>query len=105
MPEHAAEPETRDALAAYLDALGIRGGTYHLFGAHLEDAMVMDRRPEGWVVFYSEREGVFSLTVHDHEADACADLLARLTSTEHVSSSWYLVPLLQPPLTRPSTTG
>jgi hypothetical protein len=55
MPDHAAEPETRDALAAYLEALAIRGGTYHLFGAHLEDAMVMDRRPEGWVVFYSAR--------------------------------------------------
>ena len=38
----------------------------------------------GWVVFYLERGGEFSLTVHDHEADACADLLARLTSDEHV---------------------
>ena len=50
-------PQTRDALAAHLDALGVRKGTYHLFGAHLEDAMVMDQRPEGWVVFYSERGG------------------------------------------------
>jgi hypothetical protein len=27
-------------------------------------------------VFYSERGGEFSLSVHDHEADAYADLLA-----------------------------
>ena len=84
VPNRASTPETRDALAAYLDALGVQVGTYHLFGAHLSDAMVMDRRPEGWAVFYSERGGENSLIVHDHEADACADLLARLTSDDHV---------------------
>lgn len=82
--DHVAEPETREALAAHLGALGVREDSYHLFGAHLDDAMVMDRRPEGWVVFYSERGGEFSLSVHEHEADACADLLARVTSEEHV---------------------
>jgi hypothetical protein len=54
------------------------------FGAHLEDAMVMDRRPEGWVVFYSERGGEYSLTVHSDEASACADMLSRLGSAAHV---------------------
>ena len=44
----------------------------------------MDRRPEGWVVFYSERGGESSLRVHDDEASACADLLARVTGEEHV---------------------
>jgi hypothetical protein len=78
------EPKSRDALADHLDALGVREGTYHLFGAHLNDAVVMDRRPEGWVVFYSERGGEYSLTVHSDEASACADLLARLIRDEHV---------------------
>jgi hypothetical protein len=78
------KPETRDALAARLEALGVREGTYNLFGAHLDDAIVMDRRPEDWVVFYSERGGEYSLTVHDDEASACADLLTRVTREEHV---------------------
>jgi hypothetical protein len=84
MFDHIAEPETREALAARLGALGVRENTYHLFGAHLNDAIVMDRRPEGWVVFYSERGGESLLSVHEHEADGCADLLARVTSDEHV---------------------
>jgi hypothetical protein len=84
MADHRAEPKSRDALADHLDALGVRPGTYHLFGAHLDEAMVMDRRPEGWVVFYSERGGESSPAVHDDEANACADLLARLVREEHV---------------------
>ena len=67
----------------HLQALGVREGAFHL-GAHLEDAMVMDRRPQGWVVFYSERGGEFSLNIHDDEASACADLLERVTGEEHV---------------------
>lgn len=78
------QPASRDELAVHLEALGVREGTYHLFGAHLDDAMVMDRRPEGWVVFYSERGREFTLAVHDHEASACVDLLQRVTGEEHV---------------------
>ena len=84
MTGHRAEPTSRDALADHLDALGVREGTYHLFGAHLDDATVMDRRPEGWVVFHSERGGEHSLAVHSDEASACADLLARLLREELV---------------------
>lgn len=84
MTEHRAVPTSRDALADHLEALGVRQGTYSLFGAHLDDAMVMDRRPEGWVVFYSERAGEYSLTVHNDEASACADLLGRMIREEHV---------------------
>jgi len=79
-----APTQSRDALAAHLESLGVREGTYNLFGAHLEDAMVMDRRPEGWVVFYSERGGEYSLTVHSDEASACADMLSRLGSEAHL---------------------
>lgn len=77
-------PESREALAAQLEALGVREGTYHLLGAHLEDAMVMDKRDEGWVVFYSERGSEHSLKVHGDEASACGDLLARVCSEDHV---------------------
>lgn len=79
-----AGPTSREALAAHLHEIGVREGTYHLFGAHLNDAIVMDRRPEGWVVFYSERGGESSLAVHGDEASACADLHARVTGEEHV---------------------
>ncbi len=84
MTDDVAAPQSRDALAVHLEALGVREGAYHLFGEHLEDAMVMDERPEGWVVFYSERGGENSLTVHGDEASACADMLARLGSETHV---------------------
>ena len=84
MTDDPAAAQSRDALAAQPEALGVRGGTYHLFGAHLEDAVVMDRRPEGWVVFYSEHGGESSLRVHGHEASACADMLSRLGSEAHV---------------------
>ena len=36
MTEGLGAPDTRDALAAHLDALGVREGTCHLFGAHVE---------------------------------------------------------------------
>ena len=61
MPEHVGDPQTRAALAAHLNALGVRENSYHLFGAHADDAIVMDNRPEGWVVFYCERGGEFEL--------------------------------------------
>lgn len=75
---------TRNELAAYLHDIGVNTNAYHLFGAHLDEAFVLDRRPEGWTVFYSERGGENVLSVHRDEADACRDLLARLTKNEHV---------------------
>lgn len=80
----AAIPRSRTALADHLNELGIREDTYHLYGTHLGDAIVMDHRPEGWVVFYSERGGESALRLHSTEADACADLLDRLVRDEHV---------------------
>ena len=38
-----------------LDYLGVRSDTYHLFGAHREEAMMLDHRPEGWMGLHSER--------------------------------------------------
>ncbi len=84
MDDGAAIPRTRTALADHLSKLGVSDNSYHLYGAHLEDAIVMDHRPEGWVVFYSERGGESALKVHRTEADACADLLDRRTRDDHV---------------------
>ena len=84
MDDGAAIPRTRTALAAHLVELGVSENSYHLYGAHLDDAIVMDQRPEGWVVFYSERGGESALTVHRTEAEACADLLDRRTREDHV---------------------
>lgn len=78
MPEPDEVPLTREALAHLLDRARVPGNTYHLYGAHLNDAFVMDHRPEGWVVFYSERGGEWSLRAHASEDLACHDLLVRL---------------------------
>jgi len=75
MAEGAAIPRTRTALADHLTELRVSENSYHLYGAHLDDAIVMDHRSEGWVVFYSERGGESALNVRRTEADACADLL------------------------------
>jgi hypothetical protein len=48
-------PVSRESLAELLDRMGVPGDAYHLFGVHLNDAAVIDHRPDGWVVFYSER--------------------------------------------------
>lgn len=75
-------PRTRAALADRLHELGAAELSYHLYGAHLQDALVMDQREVGWVVFYSERGGEFDLRHHATEAAACADLLGRITRVE-----------------------
>lgn len=76
-------PTTREALAPYLDSLGIRPDAYNLFGAQVENAVVIAQRTEGWIVYYSERGGEWSPTVFESEAEACADLLAKLIQEEH----------------------
>jgi hypothetical protein len=81
--DQGAQPTTRAALAEHLDAFGVRESAYALFGAHRDGATVMDRRPEGWVVFYTEKGLEFGLVVHEDEASACADLLAQVVREEH----------------------
>jgi hypothetical protein len=77
-------PPTRDELGAYLDEIGVRHGTYHLYGAHLDDALVIDHRPSGWVVFYSERGGEDILATYVAEAEACSQLVTLLVREPHV---------------------
>lgn len=79
-----AGPRTCEGLARCLDGIGVDAGAYHLFGAHVDNAYVLDRRPSGLTVFYSERGGEFDIALHRDEADACMDLFARVTKDEHV---------------------
>lgn len=69
---------TRDKLAELLPAKRVRPDAYSLFGAHRDDAFVIDHRGGRWVVFYSERGGEYGLTEHDTEDAACRELLDRL---------------------------
>ena len=55
VPNRLVAPPTRSHLAEIFDAIGVRAGTYHLDGAHLDVAFVIDHRSGGWVVSYSER--------------------------------------------------
>ena len=77
-------PETREELAERLDAIGVRADTYSLGGGHPSESFVVDLRPEGWVVYYSERGNETSPVTHQFEADACADLYARVTRDDSV---------------------
>jgi hypothetical protein len=78
VPEQTDRPITRETLGELLVHTGVPPGSYHLYGAHIDDALVIDHRPEGWVVFYSERGAEFDLRLHHSEDSACRDLLARL---------------------------
>jgi hypothetical protein len=77
-PAPGVEPLTRPRLGELLDSLSAPRGSYHLYGAHLDDAMVIDHRAQGCVVFYSERGSESDLRLHHTEDAACRDLLARL---------------------------
>ena len=74
-------PLTREDTAALLEDRGTPPDAFHLFGAHLEDAVVLDHRADGWVVFHSERGGENGRRRHATEDEACRDLLTRLAST------------------------
>jgi hypothetical protein len=74
---------TRHSLAELLDREGIHERAYNLFGAHKPEAIVMDQRTDGWVVFYTERGEESDLRRYPDEAAACLDLLERVWNVEH----------------------
>ena len=74
-------PLTREAVAALLRRSAVPPHACHLYGAHIDDAVVLDHRPDGWVVYYSERGGESTLRRHATEDAACRDLLGRLPMT------------------------
>jgi hypothetical protein len=74
---------TRESLADRFEASGVRPEAYALYGAHSPESFVMDHRPQGWVVFYTERGDESSKRVWATEAEACQDLMDRVTAEEH----------------------
>jgi hypothetical protein len=83
MFDYVGPPLTRARLSDLLDAEGVADRAYSLFGAHKEDAIVLDNRPAGWVVFYTERGSERQLRTHELEAEACLDLLSRVLKDQH----------------------
>lgn len=84
MYEYLGPPLTRAALHALLDRLGVQPWAYSLYGAHEPEAIVLDHRASGWVVFYTERGEESGLRSHDNEDEACRDLLDRVTRWDQV---------------------
>ena len=74
-------PLSREETAALLQSRGTPRDAFHLYGAHVDDAVVLDHRADGWVVFYSERGSESRLRRHATEDAACRDVLARLSRT------------------------
>ena len=74
-------PLTREHAAALLREHGTPPDAFHLYGAHVNDAVVLDHRADGWVVFHSERGGESTLRRHATEDAACRDLLGRLDTS------------------------
>jgi hypothetical protein len=81
MHDYVGPPLDRQRLASVLTANGVSERAYHLYGAHQHDALVLDQRPQGWIIFYSERGGEDILATHASEDEACLDLLNRLLDT------------------------
>ena len=78
MYEYVGPPLTRASLAEILAANDVSERAYDLSGAHKHDAYVIDERPDGWTVFYSERGGEDILGRFETEHEACSVLLARV---------------------------
>jgi len=83
MYEYVGPPLTLPSLAALLEEEGVSERAYSLYGAHKEDAIVLDNRPGGWVVFYTERGRELGIETYGKESDACLDLLNRVLKDEH----------------------
>lgn len=69
---------TRERLATLLEQFSIPEDAYSLDGGHPSEAFVIDRVPEGWVFYYSERGEENSRRVFADEDTACRYLLAEV---------------------------
>jgi hypothetical protein len=71
---------TCERLAAILEAEGYQSSSYG-FGRHAkyrDQAFILDRWSNRWVVYYTERGAKTDIRKHMSEDTACRDLLARL---------------------------
>ena len=66
---------TREVLAEILETRGVGDDRYHLYGAHLDQAVVMDHRGSEWVVFFSDRGVESGLRYFGNEQAACQFVL------------------------------
>lgn len=73
-------PLTCDRLAALLERQGHPAGRYGIGrrGKYRDQAFVIERWSNRWVVYYIERGSKFDIRKHATEDAACRDLLARL---------------------------
>lgn len=69
---------TRQKLPGVIAEAGKVYSSVSLYGAHDNDSLVIDNRPSGWVVFFTERGGESRLKTHASEHEACLDVLERL---------------------------
>jgi hypothetical protein len=71
---------TCERLAAILDAEGYQSSSYGIgrHGRYRDQAFVVDRWSNRWVVYYTERGAKTEIRKHVYEDSACRDLLARL---------------------------
>ena len=56
----------------------IRAHAYDLNGSNVGEQYVMELRPDGWSVYYSERGGKNDEMWFDTEAEACRELMQRV---------------------------
>jgi hypothetical protein len=73
-------PLTCERLAALLDAEGYTADSYGIgrHGKYRDQAFVLDRWSNRWVVYYTERGQKSYVRKYTSEDAACRDLLARL---------------------------
>jgi hypothetical protein len=71
-------PMDTETLRHLLDAEGIDPHAYSLDGGMPYEAYVLERRPEGWLVYYSERGLRTQEAGFESESEGCAHLLELL---------------------------
>lgn len=73
-----------ERLQAILEAEGYAPSTYGIGrrGRYLDQAVVIDRWSNRWVVYYTERGTKTNIRKHVTEDAACRDLLARVRGSE-----------------------
>jgi hypothetical protein len=71
-------PLTRERLTALLDAENVDPASYRLNGERADEALVLERAPNAWVVYYAERGLRSGERTFVTESEACEFLLDEL---------------------------
>jgi hypothetical protein len=70
----------KDELARLLEAEGVREDTYWLEGGLPNENHTLERRDDGWAVYYSQRGERALEVVYATEDEACEELYRRIMS-------------------------